>query len=132
MCGRLKLWLSVFVWLSFQFFQKNGTPYPISKSDNVLVEIVHQNAKVATTTEFGSDEPSDANLARVSFAVHRSGEYVISVMIGGRHIKGSPFSKTFEPGDFCLFGVALNSVPDFSIWYSSLEWGSQKRIPIAS
>ncbi|XP_070180625.1 apoptosis-resistant E3 ubiquitin protein ligase 1-like [Littorina saxatilis] len=83
---------------SVRFFQKNGTPYPISKEDNVLVEIVHQNAKVATTTEFGSDQPSDLNLARVSFTVHKSGEYVISVMIGGRHIKGSPFAKTFEPG----------------------------------
>ena len=87
------------IFVGFQFFQKNGTPYPVSKSDNVLVEIVHQNAKVATTMEFGSDEPSDVNLARVAFTVHRSGEYVISVMIGGRHIKGSPFSKTFEPGD---------------------------------
>ncbi|XP_076442500.1 apoptosis-resistant E3 ubiquitin protein ligase 1-like isoform X1 [Babylonia areolata] len=83
---------------SVRFFQKNGSPYPISKADNVLVEIVHQNAKVATTMEFGSDLPSDVNLARVSFTVHKSGDYVISVMIGGRHIKGSPFSKTFEPG----------------------------------
>ncbi|KAK7493478.1 hypothetical protein BaRGS_00015378 [Batillaria attramentaria] len=83
---------------SVRFFQKNKTPYPISDIDNVLVEIVHQNAKVATTMECGSSNPKDVNMARVSFTVHKSGEYIISVMVGGRHIKGSPFTKTFEPG----------------------------------
>lgn len=83
---------------SVRFFQKNKTPYPISNTDNVLVEIMHQNAKVATTMECGGSDPKDVNMARVSFTVHKSGEYVISVMVGGRHIKGSPFSKSFEPG----------------------------------
>lgn len=83
---------------SIRFFQKNGTPYPISTADNVLVEILHQNAKVATTIDLGSEEPCNANVARVSFTVHKSGEYSISVMIDGHHIKGSPFKKTFEPG----------------------------------
>ena len=83
----------------FQFFQKNGTPYPISDADNILVEIVHQNAKVATTTEFGgAQEAGNINIATVSFTVHRAGDYVISIMMGGRHIKGSPFTKTFDPG----------------------------------
>ncbi|XP_041353724.1 apoptosis-resistant E3 ubiquitin protein ligase 1-like isoform X2 [Gigantopelta aegis] len=83
---------------TIRFYQKNWKPYPISNADSVLVEIMHQGVKVATTMEYGSVEPTNANLARVSFTVHKSGEYKISVMIGARHIKGSPFSKFFEPG----------------------------------
>lgn len=81
-----------------QFFQKNSKPYPVSNYDNVLVEILHLGVKVATTMELGSHEPERSNEARVSFTVHRSGEYQIAVMVGAMHIRGSPFIKTFEPG----------------------------------
>jgi hypothetical protein len=85
----------------------------VSDADNVLVEIVHQNAKVAMTTEFGSaNRPENMNLARVSFTVHKAGEYVISVMMGGRHIKGSPFSKTFEPGIGRLTSLPVKLIID--------------------
>ncbi|XP_035826963.1 apoptosis-resistant E3 ubiquitin protein ligase 1 isoform X2 [Aplysia californica] len=81
-----------------RFFQKNGTPYPVSDGDGVLIEIVHEGVKVAQTLEFSGDEPADMNLVRCSFTVHKSGEYKISVMVGGRHIKDSPFIKCFEAG----------------------------------
>ncbi|CAI9739768.1 apoptosis-resistant E3 ubiquitin protein ligase 1-like [Octopus vulgaris] len=81
-----------------KFYQKNGKPYPVSNYDNIVVEILHLGAKVTTTIDFGSEEPEKSNEARVSFTVHRSGEYLISVLVGFMHIKGSPFKKSFQPG----------------------------------
>ncbi|XP_064603718.1 apoptosis-resistant E3 ubiquitin protein ligase 1-like [Liolophura sinensis] len=81
-----------------QVFQRNGKPYPVSNGDNILVEIVHQGIKVATTMEYGGPDPNSANIAKVSFTIYKSGEYLISILIGGRHIKGSPFKKNFEAG----------------------------------
>ncbi|ESO94312.1 hypothetical protein LOTGIDRAFT_215855 [Lottia gigantea] len=83
---------------NIKFFQKNGKEYPVSTCDNVLVEIMHQGIKVGHNMEFGFKEPDLSNMAKVSFTVHKSGTYTISVMIGARHIKGSPFNKVFEPG----------------------------------
>ncbi|KAL5008817.1 hypothetical protein ScPMuIL_014398 [Solemya velum] len=83
---------------SIKFFQKNGKPYPVSNADNLLVEILHHGVKVAAVMEVGGTEANTVNVARVSFTVHRAGEYQISVMIGGRHIKGSPFKKQFDAG----------------------------------
>ncbi|XP_071079014.1 apoptosis-resistant E3 ubiquitin protein ligase 1-like [Haliotis cracherodii] len=83
---------------NIRFFQKNGKPYPVSNADGILVEIMHAGVKVATSMDYGSVEPTNANLAKVSFTVHKSGEYKISVMIGAKHIKGSPFTKIFEAG----------------------------------
>lgn len=34
----------------------------------------------------------------VRFIAHHSGCYSISVMRNGQHVKGSPFSKVFDPG----------------------------------
>lgn len=71
----------------------------MSNADNLLVEILHNGVKVAAVMEVGGTEPNTVNVARVSFTVHRAGEYQISVMIGGRHIKGSPFKKHFDAGE---------------------------------
>ena len=46
----------------------------------------------------GGENPDDANLAKVSFTVHKSGDYHICIMFSARHVKGSPFVKKFEAG----------------------------------
>ncbi|CAL1527790.1 unnamed protein product, partial [Lymnaea stagnalis] len=81
-----------------RFFQKNGIPYPVSDGDGILIEILHESVKVARTLEFAGDNPADINLVRCSFTVHKSGTYKISIMVGGRHIRDSPFVKSFDPG----------------------------------
>ncbi|KAK3702762.1 hypothetical protein RRG08_042746 [Elysia crispata] len=119
-----------------RFYQKNGSPYPVSNGDGILIEIMHEGLKVARTVEFAGDlsrtgcnsSSADAsintgssvdgrrdfgnranngeasvgldaiNLTRVSFTVHKSGVYSIAVMVGGRHVKDSPFTRSFEPG----------------------------------
>lgn len=50
----------------------------------------------ATSSSDGSSNHS--NVAKVSFTVHKSGQYKIVVMVAASPIKGSPFSKTFLPG----------------------------------
>ncbi|WAR20444.1 AREL1-like protein [Mya arenaria] len=80
------------------FLHKNSKLYPISTRDNITVEISHAGSEVTKTMTLGGENAEEANLAKVSFAVHKSGEYTISVMFSSRHIKGSPFSKKFEAG----------------------------------
>ena len=86
----------------FQFFHKSGKPYPVSNRDDINVEITHNGSLVAKTMSLGSVDPDHANEARVSFTVHKSGDYLVSVMFSTRHIKGSPFTKKFEAGRSCL------------------------------
>ncbi|GAB1610051.1 apoptosis-resistant E3 ubiquitin protein ligase 1-like [Argonauta hians] len=81
-----------------KFYQKNGKPYPVSNYDNIVVEIFHLGARVATTIDFGSQEPDKSHEVKVSFTVHRSGEYLISILVSTIHIKGSPFRKSFQSG----------------------------------
>ncbi|XP_052269096.1 apoptosis-resistant E3 ubiquitin protein ligase 1-like isoform X1 [Dreissena polymorpha] len=83
---------------SVRFFHKSTAPYPVSNKDNITVEISHAGSEVTKTMTLGGVNQEDANLLKVSFTVHKSGEYTICVMIGGRHIKGSPFTKKFEAG----------------------------------
>ncbi|XP_064623307.1 apoptosis-resistant E3 ubiquitin protein ligase 1-like isoform X2 [Lineus longissimus] len=83
---------------TIKFYTKNGKPYPISDLDQVLVEITLGNLPVAITVKHGSEDPANINISTVTFAVHKSGVYKISVMIGARHIRGSPFEKTFKSG----------------------------------
>ena len=85
---------------NFQFFHKNGKPYPVSNTDNIVVEITHNGSAVTKTMSLGGVGEDDINIARVAFTVHKSGEYHIRVMFSARHIKGSPFTKTFEAGEF--------------------------------
>lgn len=54
----------------------------------------------------GGINPEDANLAQVSFTVHKSGDYNIAIMFSSRHVKGSPFTKKFEAGRI-LFAVVF-------------------------
>lgn len=74
----------------------------MSDGDGILIEIVQEGVLVARTVEFSGDKPADVNLVRCSFTVHKSGEYRISIMVGGRHIKDSPFSKYFEAGRYIV------------------------------
>ena len=53
------------------------------------------SAKFPATVELGNPQP---HTATVSFTVHKSGDYRISVLMGAKHIAGSPFHKRFKPG----------------------------------
>ena len=57
-----------------------------------------KNEQVACTKQLDSED-AEQNAIKTSFTVHKSGAYKISVMVSGRHVKGSPFTKTFEPGE---------------------------------
>lgn len=82
-----------------QLFQKNGNPYVIVNEDtsNLIVEILHRGVKVACTKQQDKDS-GKSNVVRVSFTVHRSGPYKISIMVSGKHIKESPFTREFDAG----------------------------------
>ena len=82
----------------FQFYQRNGRPYPISNHDSLLVEIMHGASKIPPTVQLGGADPAEANTARVAFTVHRAGDYRVAIMIGAKHIRGSPFVKKFQSG----------------------------------
>ncbi|XP_033735725.1 apoptosis-resistant E3 ubiquitin protein ligase 1-like [Pecten maximus] len=82
-----------------QLFRKNGNPYVIVNEDtsNIIVEILHRGVKVACTKQ-QDKEGGRSNVVRVSFTVHRSGPYKISIMVSGKHIKDSPFTREFDAG----------------------------------
>lgn len=82
-----------------KFFQRNGQSYPICDTDQFFVEVTEGTRKVVTISELGSStDPNNANIAKVKFTVRTAGQYKISVLIGSSHVSGSPFSKTFIPG----------------------------------
>jgi hypothetical protein len=86
----------------FQFYQRNGQPYPICDTDNLFVEVTEGARRVATLSELGGTDPSAANVAVVKFTVRHAGQYNISVLIGSCHVHGSPFLKTFLPGKLLI------------------------------
>ncbi|XP_026314729.1 apoptosis-resistant E3 ubiquitin protein ligase 1 [Hyposmocoma kahamanoa] len=79
-------------------FQRNGQPYPICDTDELTVNISHGTRKITAVVELGSGDPSQANTARVKFTVRTAGVYIISIMIGGVAVSGSPFRKWFLAG----------------------------------
>ncbi|XP_026733198.1 apoptosis-resistant E3 ubiquitin protein ligase 1 isoform X2 [Trichoplusia ni] len=79
-------------------FQRNGHPYPICDTDELSVSISHGTRKVTAVVELGSGDPAQANTARVKFTVRTAGVYIVSVMIGGVAISGSPFRRWFTAG----------------------------------
>lgn len=92
--------------LLLQFFQRNGQPYPICDKDQLMVDVSESDChrRVATVIELGGTEPNAANTAVVKFTVRHAGQYNISILISNSHINGSPFTKTFLPGElFVLF-----------------------------
>jgi len=91
----------------FQFYQRNGQPYPICDTDNLFVEVTEGARRVATLSELGGTDPSAANVAVVKFTVRHAGQYKISVLIGSCHVHGSPFVKTFLPGKFLIRGKGM-------------------------
>lgn len=81
-------------------------------ADRILIEITHEGVMVARTLEFASEDPQEANLVKCSFTVHKSGIYTISIMVGGRHIKDSPFTKVFLPGEFPFWSWSLYNMKE--------------------
>lgn len=88
--------------LLFQFYQRNGQPYPICDTDRLVVEVseCEGHRRVATLVELGGTEPHSANTAVVKFTVRQAGQYKIAILIGNTHINGSPFFKQFLPGKY--------------------------------
>ena len=81
----------------------------MSNKDDITVEITHNGSLVAKTMVLGSVDPNNANVATVSFTVHKSGDYLISIMFSARNIKGSPFTKKFEAGMCTLFTPSIGA-----------------------
>lgn len=81
-----------------KFYQRNGQTYPICDTDNLNVEVTEGTRRVATVSELGGPDPSQANVAVVKFTVRHAGQYRIAVLIGSYHVQGSPFVKNFLPG----------------------------------
>lgn len=86
------------VTFTVRFYQRNGQPYPICDTDSLVVEVNEGLRRVATLTELGGTEPTDANIAKVKFTVRHAGVYRIAVLVGNCHVQGSPFHKKFLPG----------------------------------
>ena len=66
--------------------------------DKLLVEVMQGTTQVPPTVQLGGHDPADMCTAKVTFTVHRAGEYRIAVMVGAKHIRGSPFTKSFQAG----------------------------------
>ncbi|XP_069356586.1 apoptosis-resistant E3 ubiquitin protein ligase 1 isoform X2 [Maniola hyperantus] len=79
-------------------FQRNGQPYPICDTDELVVHISHGTRKVTAVVELGSGDPAKANTARVKFTVRTAGVYIINILIGGQAGAGGPFRKWFAAG----------------------------------
>ncbi|XP_052123862.1 apoptosis-resistant E3 ubiquitin protein ligase 1 isoform X1 [Frankliniella occidentalis] len=86
------------VTFTVRFYQRNGQPYPICDTDSLVVEVNEGIRRVATLSELGGTEPSEANIAKVKFTVRHAGVYRIVVLVGNCHVQGSPFQKKFLPG----------------------------------
>ena len=80
----------------------NATPYSVSKEDYILVEIMLNNNFIVSSREYGGEKWRDGNAMRVSFTVREAGAYKISVLVKGKPISDSPFTKTFLPGSVSL------------------------------
>ncbi|XP_039751062.1 apoptosis-resistant E3 ubiquitin protein ligase 1 isoform X1 [Pararge aegeria] len=79
-------------------FQRNGQPYPICDTDELVVNISHGTRKITAVVELGSGDPAKANIARVKFTVRTAGVYIINILIGGQVGAGGPFRKWFAAG----------------------------------
>ena len=121
-CSQKRTMLIVGFFFISQFFQRNGRPYPISNRDYVLVEITHGSSKIPPNIQYGGKAENEANKARVAFTVHRSGEYRISIMIGARHIRNSPFNKKFKAGtcSSMINVMFISKSPTWCCWRTRL------------
>ena len=63
-----------------------------------MVEVTEGLRRVATLSELGGTEPSEANIAKVKFTVRPAGVHRSVVLVGICHVQGSPFHKKFLPG----------------------------------
>ncbi|XP_061383208.1 apoptosis-resistant E3 ubiquitin protein ligase 1-like isoform X1 [Danaus plexippus] len=79
-------------------YQRNGQPYPVCDTDDLVVHISHGTRKIAAVVELGSGDPAKAHTARVKFTVRTAGVYVINILIGGQVGAGGPHRKWFSAG----------------------------------
>ncbi|CAG9129246.1 unnamed protein product [Plutella xylostella] len=86
-------------------FQRNGQPYPCAiptsspSTSRTGLGRETPSISISTVMELGSAaDPAQANTARVQFTVRTAGLYIISVMIGGVPVSGSPYRKWFVAG----------------------------------
>ena len=89
-----------------QFYQRNGMKYAISDADQLSVEILVGQQRMACSIEYNDLESKTAyNSVKCAFTVRRSGLYAINIRLGPTPIRGSPFFKEFMPGKIlsCIF-----------------------------
>ena len=70
----------------------------MSPDDPILIEIMHNDALVLSSREYGGENWGKENTMKVSFTVREAGTYTISIHVRGMPIRGSPFKKVFLPG----------------------------------
>ncbi|KAK2167204.1 hypothetical protein LSH36_31g04034 [Paralvinella palmiformis] len=80
---------------SVKFFSRNGWPYSLPDDSSVVVEISQGSNLVKPMIQ--KLEPNE-NGIKVKFTILKSGTYKISILLAGKHISGSPFSKSFLSG----------------------------------
>ncbi|XP_030855144.1 apoptosis-resistant E3 ubiquitin protein ligase 1 isoform X1 [Strongylocentrotus purpuratus] len=81
---------------TIKFYQRNGMKYAISDADQLAIEILVGQQRMACSVEYSE---TDYNLVKCAFTVRRSGLYNISIRLGPTPIKGSPFIREFLAGD---------------------------------
>ena len=94
-----------------QFYQRNGMKYAISDADQLSVEILVGQQRMACSIEYNDLESKTAyNSVKCAFTVRRSGLYAINIRLGPTAIRGSPFFKEFMPGKIssCIFRYCIS------------------------
>lgn len=81
---------------TIKFFQRNGMKYAISDADQLAIEILVGQQRMACSVEYSE---TNYNSVKCAFTVRRSGLYSIAIRLGPMPIRGSPFHKEFLPGD---------------------------------
>ncbi|XP_053612739.1 apoptosis-resistant E3 ubiquitin protein ligase 1 isoform X2 [Plodia interpunctella] len=102
-------------------FQRNGQPYPICDTDDLSVYISHGTRKISSVVELGSGDPAQANTTRVKFTVRSAGLYIISIMIGGVSISGSPLRRVFTAGRACARRSRVARAHAAAVWTAAHE-----------
>ncbi|XP_071486996.1 apoptosis-resistant E3 ubiquitin protein ligase 1-like [Diadema antillarum] len=80
-----------------KFYQRNGMKYAISDADQLIVEVIVGQQRMACSVDY-SNSKTTYHCVKCAFTVRRSGVYAISIKLGPIPIKGSPFKKEFLPG----------------------------------
>ena len=80
-----------------QFLRINGRPFPVKAyADKIEILISKGSLTSEAAIEFTDESP---HIARVSFTIHKAGQYSISAKFDGRHVRGSLALHDFLPGN---------------------------------